>query len=358
MRYADVYIDGLGVYLPRSRALTEAVSVGQLSSDEMNSWGWTGVAEAGDIAPADMAVAAGRAAIAMSSTDARTIGSVVHAAGSVQGSIMWPGHHYVQRHTIGDHGSAFELRQACSGGLAALGVAASTVSGRSEPTAVLVTGADNHYWYDRFEWVRHHLAAVRAMPLPGDAGHALVVNNSGGFARVDAVVSAAVPEFEEAFRLPGRPFPVPLSVPTVEEVHAITGAVAEHAQWLRALSFQMVRTALRTATAALDEAHVSPEDITWFLPGFSTTPTAATFITKHLQLEIPEDVDTFGRSTGHLSVSDHAAGLAYLATQGRLKVGDRILVGATGLAASLCYAVVTIVDEVPEVGLDRVERVG
>ncbi|MFW0783850.1 ketoacyl-ACP synthase III family protein [Gordonia sp. CPCC 206044] len=343
MRFDNVYIDSIGTYLPTSRPLSDVVACGEMSADELRDWGWTGVSVAGDVSPPDMAIAAGRDALKSTTVPRDQFSLLIHAASLFQGSVMWPAHHYIQRHTIGDQGTAFEVRQVCSGGLAALQLAGSMVSACDNPSAVLVTGADNHFWYDRFEWVRHHRGLSRNMPLPGDAAHAIVVTNTGGFAKVTSVATASVPEFEEAFRKPGRPFPVPLSAPTPTEIREITAAVEEHPQWLRALSFRTARTALAAVEEALELAGLTPGDIKYFLPGFGGDNSIADLIIRRYPMPLHEGVQQFGRSVGHLSVNDHAVGLLHLTERNIISSGDNVLLGAHGLAASLNYVVVTIV---------------
>ncbi|MDL9936530.1 3-oxoacyl-[acyl-carrier-protein] synthase III C-terminal domain-containing protein [Gordonia sp. ABSL1-1] len=356
MRCDNIFLDSIGTYLPQSRPLDDVRAAGLVDEREAAEWPWTGVAEAGAISPPDMAVQAGREAMLVSSVPTHCFRMLIHAGSVYQGSVMWPLHHYIQRHTIGDTGTALEIRQACSGGIAALQLAASALTAQRGAGAVLVTGADNHYWFDRFDWLRHHLAHNRSVALLGDAGHGIVVTNTGGFASLDSIATGSVPEFEEAFRLPGQQFPVSTSPPTPDEVRAVTAAAGRHPQWLRVLSFTAARTALATAQQALDDAGVTASDVTYYLPGFMAGAGIADLITRRLGVAVPDGLQDFGRTVGHLSVSDHAIGIAHLSELGLLRPGARLLIGATGFAASMAYAVITIHDQ-PRARLARPVRV-
>ena len=79
--------------------------------------GWRGVCEYPGGTPAQMAVHAGRAALASAEASAADVGWLVHAGSGPQGSQGWPVHHHIQHGIVGCHGNAVEVKQNCAGGL-------------------------------------------------------------------------------------------------------------------------------------------------------------------------------------------------------------------------------------------------
>ncbi|MBJ7290271.1 3-oxoacyl-[acyl-carrier-protein] synthase III C-terminal domain-containing protein [Williamsia sp.] len=342
MRFTSTYLDGLGVVVPEPRPIAEWIADGALTAEEADEWGWTGACVVGDVAPTAMAITAGRGAVAESSVPVDRYELLVHTGSFVQGGLGWPAHHHVQREVLGDHGTAIEVRQSCTGGLIALQLAAATLRACDHPAAVLVTGADNCFWFDRFEWVRHHAHGGRAGLLHGDAAHGVTLSNTGGFAELRSVVARSVPDFEQLYRHPGPQFPVPLAVPTEDEWRAITAATTLTEHDSRVLGVRAARAALDAVATALDDARISAEDVTLFIPSFDTSRILPDFICGRIPMPRSDVLDQFGRLTGHLTVSDHTVAIDWLRRRGELSSGDNLVLLGMGQAASYVAAVVTI----------------
>jgi 3-oxoacyl-[acyl-carrier-protein] synthase III len=92
-------------------------------------------------------------------------------------------HHHVQEGIIGRHGTAFELRQYCAGGLTSWVIADSMASSGN---TVICTGADNWSWDDRFTISR----SLGGPPL-ADVAHATVIPPRAGFAKILSTATAS-----------------------------------------------------------------------------------------------------------------------------------------------------------------------
>ena len=87
MRLDEVYIAGLGVYLPEIMSIPDAVANGLYDPELAAESGWTGVAVAGTMPAPDMAVLAARRALHDSGHSPAEFALLVHARNLPQGRI-------------------------------------------------------------------------------------------------------------------------------------------------------------------------------------------------------------------------------------------------------------------------------
>ena len=341
MRLTDVYIESVGLYLPDPMPLADALDRDLISANEFQDWDWTGVAVAGDIAPSRMGVLAGEDALESSRYSARDIGFLAHAGSTLQGAHGWPVHHYLQRHLAADEATAFRVDQACAGGMLAMQLAATHLMGDPTITAAMVTGADNHFWFDRFEWVRQQRARGGMGILKGDAAHAVILSREGGIARIRSMVNRANPDAEELLRLPGNQFPVPTRVPTPEEWDRIA-SYDRPAQWLRALGIKTARAAHDCVHQALTDAELTADDVAVFVPILGPRSPLTDFILRRLPMPECAPLVEFGCSTGHLTVNDHVVALTWLRENRLVTRGDNVVLVGNGQQTTISSMVAQI----------------
>ena len=196
MRWDDLYVAGVGAYLPESvETAEEAIAAGRFTEEKRTQHGYRSVRTAGpgETGPT-MAAIAGRQAVARSGLSADEFGLVVHTYIGHPGLDHWTPASFVQRETVGGNGLAVELKQACNGSLAALDIAAAFLAARRDVGAALITGGDASRlpYIDRW--------ASDAQTVEGDGAGALVLSSRGGFARVRATVSYGDPSLEPTVR--------------------------------------------------------------------------------------------------------------------------------------------------------------
>jgi 3-oxoacyl-[acyl-carrier-protein] synthase III len=347
MRITDVFIAGLGSCLPESFPAARAVELGLYSQEEYDSSGWTGAAVAGDLPAPDMAVRAASQALARSGHSQSEVGLLLHASFLHQGPDGWSAHHYIQRHTIGHCVPAFEIRQTCSGMLGAVELACCYLTASDRHPAALVTGADNFgtSLVDRWQYSAGVTASRRT--ILGDAGSAILLSRRAGFARLRAIASASLPDLEEMYRgdLPLFPptcttgEPMRLGERMAEFERGNPAAFADAKKQL-----QEARTDL--ARQVLDEAGVSPSDITRATHVFGGKEEYVRSVLAPLGIDASRGVLEFGRRLGHLSVNDQIVGLTHLVETAAVGPGDHVLMLSVGGGMALSCAVVEIIERV------------
>ncbi|MCV7168390.1 hypothetical protein H7I41_00490 [Mycobacterium manitobense] len=299
--------------------------------------GWRAVREHPGASPAEMAIRAGRAALAAGAIAPSQVGWVLHSGSGVQGSTGWPLHHHVQHGIVGSVGNAVEVRQYCAGGLTSWAIADRLAETGGD---VVCTGADNWSWTDRFATSR----SVGGEPF-SDAAHAAVVSTGGGFAQILGWGTASCPEQSDAWR-------------TREAFHE-TATMADYASTLEGVgrgrtsedtrsSFRMLQ---RAATTALAKAALSPRYVTHFVPHSSHGGEPYRRLARVLGLPWAESLHEIALGHGYLGVSCQAAGLMHLA-ESQLLFQDSIVLLLAAEYLLSATAVVLYINRPPEVSTD------
>ncbi|MGQ0838962.1 ketoacyl-ACP synthase III family protein [Actinokineospora sp.] len=346
MRVRDVYLAGLGAYLPASVSTVDAVARGDYDADACERDGWTGAAVAGEVSAPDMAVFAARRALDRAGHAPSEVDLVLHASFFHQGPDGWSPHNYVQRHTVGGHAPAFEVRQACNGMLSGLELACAYLTATGG-TAALVTGAENFgvALVDRWRYLAG--ATTNRGSILGDAGTAVVLSRRAGFARLRAIGTTTLPEYEEMYRGDTPVFPPPC---TVGEPMRIGARVAEFAQRhparFAALRDELGAARSDLAARTLAEAGVTPAAITRVTHVFTGGIAYLRGLLTPLGIAPERGLLDYGRGVGHLGVNDHVAGLTHLVETGAVRAGDHVLMMGNGGGIALSCAVVEILDDV------------
>ena len=345
MRVEAVFVAGLGAYIPESLSAARAVELGLYDSEQQVRGGWLGAAVAGDMPAPDMAVRAANQALARSGHRPSDVDLLLHATFFHQGPDGWSPHHYVQRHTIGRHVPAFEIRQTCNGMLGAIELACCYLTASPDRTAALITGADNFGAPLVDRWRYADGAVTNRSSIFGDAGTAVVLSRRAGFCRLRAISSASLPDLEEMYRGDAPLFPPAC---TVGQPMRMGARIAEFAR-RRPTEFAAAKEQLQVARTevaqrALAEAGVRAADIARATHVFSGGEEYVRSVLGPLGIDASRGMLDFGSRVGHLGVNDQVAGLTHLVETGAVGPGDHVLLLGNGVGVALSCAVVEIIE--------------
>jgi 3-oxoacyl-[acyl-carrier-protein] synthase III len=343
MRLDNMYLAGIGVFLPTIVSTGEAIARGRFDADLAASSGWLSVADGGDIAAPDMAISAARQALARSGHQPADFALLVHACGLHQGPDAWPAPSYVQANTIGGDAPAIELRQSCCGMLAGLELSCCFLES-NRASAAMVTGADNFGTplFDRYHYGIG--AGTNRASIVGDAGSAVVLSRSHGFARLLAISSMSVPPLEKIYRSGVALFPPEPTIGRPADIGARIAHYREqdpHAMQAAKDALDRARTVLGTRTLA--EAGVDAAQVTRATHVFSGGTAYIESVLAPLGIDVSKGMLELGRGLGHLGTCDQVVGLDHLLMTGQVDIGDHVLMLGNG-GASLSCAVVEIVE--------------
>lgn len=338
MRTPDMYIGGLGAFLPGTVSVERAVEQGVYSAEDAEMHEFAGAAVAGAVPAPEMALRAAEDAVKRAGRSPEDLDLLLYSSTWHQGPDGWLPHSYLQRHLVGGDVPAVEVRQGCNGMFGALELAASYLRAEPERSGALLVAADNYgtplinRWY------------VGQGLIVGDAASAVVLTKEPGFAQLLSVCSTTVPEGEELHRSGEPMFPPTATTGSVQDFgsrfrhyHASdpTGgsALARIPEKMKAIVHQ-----------ALDEAGTGIEELA-----------RAAFITHSREiveqacmtpLGLPMSKSTweYGRTIGHCGASDQILALDHLVTTGQLGPGDHMLLLGMAPGVVLSAAVVKILE--------------
>lgn len=336
MRYENLYLSGLGSYLPDQVTLQQAVDSGACDPKQLET-GWIGARVAGDMSAPEMAVEAAIIALKRSGHSADDFAVLMHLAVSHQGPDAWTPQHYILRNTLNTEVPAIGLRQGCDGMLAAMQLAADYINAQPDRSAALVTSADNfgHPLVDRFR--AHHGLVL------GDAGTAVVLSKREGFAKVLAIRLTSAPQLEEMSRGDEPLFPPGCTVGTDLNLERRAASYQGSLTPMDAATIASEVQA-RTVAATLEEAGLTIGDITRVVHPAAGDENYLQHFLRPLGLEASHGTLEFGRQSGHLGASDLLAELNHLVEQREVKAGDHVMMFGVGSGMGLSCAVVEILD--------------
>ncbi len=341
METADMYISGVGSYLPGTVPVDQVVAAGGYPAEEAELHGLVSVAVAGDVPAPEMALRAARSAVARSGRSPTGLDLLLYVSTWHQGPEGWPPQAYVQRHLVGDGMLAAQLKQGCNGMFAALELAASYLRAAPGRQAALLVTADNYGTPLVDRW--------RMLPgaVAGDAASAVVLDTEPGFARLASVCTTSVSAAEEMHRCAEPLFP-----PGVTEGRRVDFAAHNDEFRRRAVvegdgTRVLVTLDERMADVidqALSEAGVKAGEVTR-VACMNTSQEIAAQICEH-RLGIPASRSTWdlGRTVGHCGASDQIVALEHLVRGGGLGPGDHLLMFAYGPGVTISAAVVQIIE--------------
>lgn len=340
MRLDDVFITGLGTYLPDLVTTKQAVELGLYDASDVELSGWESAAVAGDMPAPEMAVRAARLALDRSTESPEDIDLMLHACTNHQGPDGWSPQHYILRNTLDRDIPSIEIRQGCTGLISGMELAASYLAAAPTRTAALITSADNFGTPLVDRW--------RSMTniLLGDAAAAVVLSKQPGFAQLLSVTVHSIPALELLHRGTEPLFPPGCTVGQRLDLQARASdygrlqAAAElnDHELIGAVTAQAVKRALADATVDISEiARVT--HVSWGHERFLRRTMAP------LGLETWRGTLEFSRRVGHLGASDQVAGLDHLLATAAVGPGDLVMMIGVGIGVSIACAVVRIVEQ-------------
>ncbi|KAB2346963.1 ketoacyl-ACP synthase III family protein [Actinomadura rudentiformis] len=326
MRIDDMYLAGIGVYVPEQVSTDQAVERGWYDPADQEASGMLAVTVADETPAPDMAINAARQAIEMSGLEVDDFAGLFHSNVHYQGPDGWSAHHYVLRKTLDTPVPAMELRQGCNGMLAGIQLGTCYLRAVPDRTALLLTSGDNFSTpaVDRWRSSKRFIL--------GDGGAAVVVAKHGGFARIVAAASQSNPEMEELHR--GGETLFPPGITLGQKMDLETRMEYWRKQWASGVTPPMghmgdlVRGAVDTA---LNDAGMSLSDITRVAHVHFAAEALREMYMDPLGIdEGKHGTWEFARRMGHAGAVDAVAGLHHLWTSGQVGEGDHVLLlGAT-----------------------------
>jgi 3-oxoacyl-[acyl-carrier-protein] synthase-3 len=194
VRTPDMFISGLGSYIPDTVSTEWAVERGLYSADDVELHELAGAAVAGDMPAPEMALWAAQDAVKRCGVRPAELDLLLYASTWHQGPEGWLPHSYLQRHLVGGGVPATEVRQGCNGMFTALELAASYLRAEPDRRAALLVAADNYGTPLMDRW---HMGPGY---IGGDAASAVILTKEPSFAQLLAVGSVTVAEAEELHR--------------------------------------------------------------------------------------------------------------------------------------------------------------
>jgi len=339
MRTQDMFIRGVGSYLPERVPVGWAVQRGFLKASDAELMQYTGALVAGDIPAAEMALIAAREAVERCGQEPGELDLMLYADTWNQGPEGWLPCSYLQRHLTGGDVPAVEILDGCSGMFGALELAASYLRAQPGRTSALLIAADNYPMQDAKRWTRGPF-------ISGDAATALVLSKEPGFARLLSVCSGIVPEAELDR---GEPlFPPSLTVDggksnMLAKLEARKRDPAERAKLVERAR-RLHRKFQEIADRAFAEAGISAADITRMAMVNTIREIIEDRGMTSLGVDFSKSTWEYGRGVGHCGASDQLLAFDHLLSTGQLKPGDHCLLLSSGPGVVLCCAVIEITE--------------
>lgn len=331
MRTTELYIAGIGAFLPDRISTEEAVARGWYPADQAASSGIVSVCVAEEYAAPEMAVLAAREALVMAGPEATNVRAVLHTYLNFQGARHWDAAPYVALHSLGTVVPGYDVLQSCNGGLAAVELGAHLLTNGGGN--VLVTAAD------RFDTVGFDRWNCDSQAVFGDGAAALLLSARGGFARITAIATGADNGLEAESR--GDTFSRGGDGPADftglrERYQKTTVPLREHMGRIKDVL-------TRSLKQVLDEAGRTAAQITRVVPVVPTYPGILGLFQNVLGMDDAKSTWDFGATTGHLGAADNLAGLHHLVTTGAVHAGDTVLLigGGTGFTCTLAVVELT-----------------
>jgi 3-oxoacyl-[acyl-carrier-protein] synthase-3 len=337
LRHDDIYIAGLGAYFPKALPVDEAIASGRYdaTSQRATRQRSVAIADEGDSQP-EMAVRAGRSALARSGHSPGRVGLLLHAVAVYSGLDGWNCASYLQNEILDGSGIAFEIRQVSNGAVGAVELAAPFLRS-SGHDAALITAAE------RFAEPAWNRWRADSGLIFGDGASALLLSTEGGFARLLSSATESAAELEGLHRgsAPFRPSPDPSEYPLDLHARAVDFVDRMDLELIREISWKGLRTAAERAAAdagmALDDASV------YVVPNFGANLLQGQVLDP---LGVPLDRTThaWGSEIGHVGASDQFGALNHLIEQKQVGPGDRVMVIGVGGGFNWTCLVVEISD--------------
>lgn len=341
MRTPDIFVKGLGAYLPPTQSVASAAERGLFPAGDVDPGGLTAAAVAGDTPAPEMALRAARQAYERCGHDPAQTDLLLYSTTWAHGPEGWLPPSYLQDHLVGGDVLGLELRQGCSGMFGALELAASYLLADPARAHALLVASDNYGTPLMDRW--------RTGPfLGGDAATAVLLSAQEGFAQVLSVGTRSVPDAATDLSiLQESPFPPAITTGARVDFRARGAAIAADPRMRAVLArrgIQVHRKMTEVVETTLAEAGIGLADV---------ARTGVVNIERGLLesrgmtaegLDLAKSTWEYGRTIGHCGASDQILGLDHLLTTRDLGPGDYFLMIGTGPSITVSCAVIKILD--------------
>jgi 3-oxoacyl-[acyl-carrier-protein] synthase-3 len=325
MRTRDIFVNGLGTYLPELVAAPAVVEGGM-----------TGAAVAGDLPSVTMALHATRQALARSALAVCDFRLLLQVEIYHSGPDGWSPPSYLQRYVFGGDLLAAGLRQGCNGVFGAMELAAGYLGAVGGSAAAMIVAADNLQSPLLDRWT-----AITGYCM-GDGATALVLSRAPGFARLKSVTSSTVAELEELHRGNEPLHPSSLVAGRRTDFQGRADDFLASGKYSHDVVMRLLKTTREVVFRALDEAAVTVSDVTR-MAAFNGPKADLEVYLAALGLPITVTSWEYGRALGH-SANDHLLAFDHLLATGGLAPGDHLLMFGVGPGLTLAAAVLEIIE--------------
>lgn len=324
MRWDDVYLSASAMALGAREDTATAVADGRYDHDLNLAHGYQSVCVAADGPAMNLAVLAGREALARSGVQPDDVRLVIHASCNKQGPDGVVPASYIQGKTVTSLACAIEVNQTSNGGIAAVELASAYLAAAPAGSCALVTTSDK--WHDRYR--------TNAGYLVGDGGTGLVLSRGGGVARVLATVVIGDGRFSDIRGVDERDYPDRRSY------------LAEQRRRMLPMLLAMADLQKKSIELALAEAGLHSADIgTWVFANIGHFGIVDKEFRKTFGIQDSMTTWDWGRTVGHLGAGDQIAGLTHLLETGAVRTGERIALCGSGAGFSYGCAVLQVTSE-------------
>jgi 3-oxoacyl-[acyl-carrier-protein] synthase-3 len=341
MQWNDIYLAGTGAFLPKMVTVEDAIAAGRYDQHSAGYTDHRSVTVAADEDNiADMAVAAGRQALARSGYRPQDVAAVFYSVVFHAGIDVWNAAAYIQNGVAAANCFSAEVRAGSNGGLMAVEVAAAWLTAHPDASVVVSTAGD--IWGDPYfdRWRSDRM-------LYGDGAAAVAVSRRGGFAQVLSLVTKTDASLEAIHRgnLPWGPGQFSAENPI--------NLTQRHDEYIKSVDREQVWAKLQAG--ARDAAHQAMAEAGVTLAGIDhiVVPHFGRDLITRQCLEPLGGADLerttweFARQVGHLGPGDQFAGLNHLSESGVLKPGQFVLVYGVGGGFTWSCAILQILNEQP-----------
>ncbi|HEX4701197.1 MAG TPA: ketoacyl-ACP synthase III family protein [Pseudonocardiaceae bacterium] len=341
MQWNDMYLAGTGAFLPKMVLVEDAIAAGRYDEHSAAYTDHLSVTVAADEDNvADMAVAAGRQALARAGYQPADVAAVFYSVVYHAGIDVWNAAAYIQQGVAAPNCFSAEVRAGSNGGLMAVEVAAAWLTAHPDAAVAVSTAGD--LWAEPFfdRWRADRI-------LYGDGAAAVAVSRRGGFAQILSLVTKTDPSLEAVHRgnQPWGPFNYTAEHPIdlIERHDAYVDTVDRKWLWDK-----LQAGAREAAEQALAEAGLSLGGIDHIVvPHFGRDLITRQCLEPLGGAELDRTTWEFARQVGHLGPGDQFAGLNHLSEAGLLKPGQFVLIYGVGGGFTWSCAVLQVLNDQP-----------
>ncbi|GLZ39214.1 ketoacyl-ACP synthase III family protein [Actinokineospora sp. NBRC 105648] len=329
----EIFVAGTATALPPTVSVAEAEAAG-LVGEGHTGLGYERIAVSDGVTGPELAIEAGRAAVARAGVPAGEYDLLLHSSLWFQGLDMWGTASFVANQTVGPQAVSMDLQQRSNGGMAAFHTATAYLLGGLADTALLTTG-------DNFAAPAFDRWNSQMYTVFGDGGTALALSTRGGVAQVLSTAAFADNSLEgfgrgtEPFRFaPGTEAPVPVLRRLAQ--HMATPAAANGWDRIEAAMF-------KTRDQVLADAGIEQDQVVRAVLPFIHRGQGQAENFDALGFTEAQSLWGFGSGVGHLGAGDQFAGLDHLLSNGLVTEGDHVLVFGVGVGFNFAATVLRIV---------------